>query len=116
MTDGPIKSLNQLGKLVSEKRGPLGLRAAAAEVGVSPATLSRVEQGHLPDLGNFTKICRWLDMDPSTILGLDDIGEDRPVAAVHFRKARTMKLETAKALADMILAAQRAMVAREEMG
>ena len=116
MTNGPNNSLIQLGKLVSEKRGPLGLRATAAEIGISPATLSRVEQGHLPDLGNFTKICRWLDMDPSTILGLDDVGKDKPVAAVHFRKSQTMKLETAKALADMILAAQRAMVARQEMG
>ena len=116
MTAGPAKSLDQLGELVAERRGSLGLRAAAAEIGISPATLSRVEQGHLPDLGNFTKICRWLDVDPSTILGLDDIGRDRPVAAVHFRKAQTMKLETAKALADMILAAQRAMVARQEMG
>ncbi len=116
MTAGPTKSLDQLGGLVAERRGSLGLRAAAAEIGISPATLSRVEQGHLPDLGNFTKICRWLDVDPSTILGLDDIGRDRPVAAVHFRKAQTMKLETAKALADMILAAQRAMVARQEMG
>lgn len=116
MATGPIKSLDQLGELVAEKRGPLGLRATAAEIGLSPATLSRVEQGHLPDLANFTKICRWLDVDPSTILGLDDIGGDKPVAAVHFRKAQTMKLETAKALADMILAAQRAMVARQEMG
>lgn len=116
MSAGSIKSLDQLGELVAEKRGPLGLRATAAEIGISPATLSRVEQGHLPDLGNFTRICRWLDVDPSTILGLDDVGRDRPVAAVHFRKAQTMKLETAKALADMILAAQRAMAAREEMG
>ena len=109
-----ISSLEQLGDLVSEKRGPLGLRATAAEIGISPATLSRVEQGHLPDLGNFTKLCRWLEVDPSTLLGLDDVGRDRPVAAVHFRKTQTMKLETAKALADMILAAQRAMMARDE--
>lgn len=116
MSAGSIKSLDQLGELVAEKRGPLGLRATAAEIGISPATLSRVEQGHLPDLGNFTRICRWLDVDPSAILGLDDVGRDRPVAAVHFRKAQTMKLETAKALADMILAAQRAMAARQEIG
>lgn len=108
-----VKSLDQLGELLAERRGSQGLRATAAEIGISPATLSRVEQGHLPDLVNFRKICRWLDEDPSELLGLRD---ERPVAAVHFRKKRTMKVETARALATMILAAQRAMLAREEMG
>ena len=116
MSLGPVKSLGQLGELVAEKRGELGLRATAAEIGVSPATLSRVEQGHLPDLANFTKICGWLKVDPSTILGLDNVGRGKPVAAVHFRKPQAVDQETAKALADMILAAQRAMVARQEMG
>ena len=108
-----INSLDQLGELVSSKRDEagLGLRATAEKIGISPATLSRVEQGQLPDLANFSKICRWLNVDPSSILGL----EDRPMAAVHFRKSQTMKSETAKALADMILAAQRALQAREEL-
>ena len=112
MGTGAIRSLDQLGRLVAEKRGEDGLRATAAEIGIAPATLSRVEQGQLPDLANFTKICKWLGEDPSSILGLDQ--EEKPVAAVHFRKTSTMKQETAKALADMILAAQRAMRARQE--
>lgn len=111
MASRTIKSLDQLGELVARKRGAAGLRATAAKIGISPATLSRVEQGHLPDLENFSKICRWLNVDPSSILGL----EDRPMAAVHFRKEQTMKLETAKALAEMILATQRALLARKEM-
>ena len=110
-----IQSLDQLGDLVATKRGSDGLRATAAKIGISPATLSRVEQGHLPDLENFGKICRWLKIDPSALLGLQ-ARPARPMAAVHFRKDRTMKLETAKALADMILAAQRAMLARQELG
>lgn len=112
MGTGAIRSLDQLGRLVAEKRGEGGLRATAAEIGIAPATLSRVEQGQLPDLANFTKICKWLGEDPSSILGLDQ--EEKPVAAVHFRKTSTMKQETAKALAHMILAAQRAMRARQE--
>lgn len=113
MAEQEVKPLDRLGELLAERRGSQGLRATAAEIGISPATLSRVEQGHLPDLVNFRKICRWLDEDPSELLGLRD---ERPVAAVHFRKKRTMKVETAKALATMILAAQRAMLARDEMG
>ena len=37
------------------------------------------------------------------------------MAAVHFRKGRTIEQETAKALAEMILAAQRALRARDEI-
>lgn len=109
------ESLESLGSLVAAKRGTSGLRATAAVIGIAPATLSRVEQGQLPDLVNFTKICRWLHMDPAEILGLHGTGGETPRAGVHFRKDTTMKLETAKALADLILAAQRSMVARQKM-
>ncbi len=108
-------SLDNLGALVADKRGKLGVRATAAKIGISPATLSRVENGHLPDLENFQKICRWLGVDPSTVLGFNAEKDNRPIAAVHFRKKQTMALETASALADMILSAQRALIAREEL-
>lgn len=118
MTEKSGRTLDDLAGMVATKRGKAGLRATAAKIGISPATLSRIEQGRLPDLENFGKICRWLDVDPSSILGLGESGtnEQRPVAAVNFRKDQTMKQETAKALADMILAAQRAHVARLEIG
>ena len=110
----PELSLDTLGQLVAEKRGSNGIRAIAKKIGISPATLSRVENGHLPDLENFQKICRWLKVDPSQVLGFNANAPGRPIAAVHFRKEQTMQLETATALADMILSAQRAIMAREE--
>ena len=108
-------SLDTLGQLVVDKRGRHGVRATAAKIGISPATLSRVENGHLPDLENFQKLCRWLRVDPSAVLGFDADSPNRPIAAVHFRKKQTMELETASALAQMILAAQRALIARDEL-
>ena len=42
--------LSELKTLVLEKRGASGVRAAAAEVGISPATFSRIENGHMHDL------------------------------------------------------------------
>ena len=114
-TTMPQPMLDTFGHLVAEKRGRHGIRATAAKIGISPATLSRVENGHLPDLDNFQKICRWLKLDPSHVLGFDADSRNRPIAAVHFRKRQTMELETATALADMILAAQRALIARDDM-
>ncbi len=107
-------SLDALGQLIADKRGRNGIRATAKKIGISPATLSRVEHGHLPDLANFQKICRWLKVDPSTVLGFDADSANRPLASVHFRKKQTVELETASALAEMILAAQRALLARNE--
>lgn len=107
-------SFDTLGQLIADKRGRDGVRATAAKIGISPATLSRVENGHLPDLENFQKICRWLKVDPALVLGFNADAGSRPRAAVHFRKKQTMKRETATALANLILAAQRALMARDE--
>lgn len=108
-------SLESLGELVADKRGEHGIRATAERIGISPATLSRIENGHLPDLINFRKLCKWLDVDSNTLLGFDSDAARRPIAAVHFRKQQTMSFETASALAEMILAAQRALIAREKL-
>jgi len=113
----PKPSLDTLGELIRRKRGETGVRAAARELGISPATLSRVENGHLPDLQNFRLICQWLDIDPNRILGFRSPNEPRDEeirASVHFRKAQTTSPETAAALAKMILHVQRALAAQEQ--
>jgi len=111
----PKVSLETLGLLVNEKRGKIGVRATAQEIGISPATLSRIEHGNLPDIDTFTKVCRWLGIDPGAILGFKVASSRQqhslPSVAVHFRKKSAVKMETAKALAEMILAAQRAHIA-----
>ena len=107
-------TLASLGKLVARKRGKVGIRTTAREIGLSPATLSRVENGQLPDLENFTKLCRWLEVDPAGVLGFDPDALDRPTVAVHFRSQQTMVPETAAALQDLILAAQKRLT--EETG
>ena len=104
MTDYP--TLKTLGRMVGEKRGKVGIRATAREIGLSPATLSRVENGQMPDLANFTKICRWLEVDPARVLGFEPETLGRPVAAVHFRGQATVSLPTAGALQELIINAQ----------
>ena len=99
-------TLENLGRLVQEKRGDRGVREVAREIGISHATLSRVERGHLPDLENYQKICKWLGVD---ITHVTDLPQDRPAdktPQIHFRKKPTVSPETAQALAQMILAAQ----------
>lgn len=113
----PRPSLDTLGQLIVERRGSTGVRAAAREIGISSATLSRVENGHLPDLQNFGLICRWLGIDPNQILGFTsstESGAETIRASVHFRKKNTTSRQTAAALAKMILHVQRALAAQAE--
>lgn len=109
--------IEELGKLIIRKRGTRGIRAAAAEADVSPATLSRVENGNLPDLATFAKICRWLEVDPARFLGVEQAPASHSVdrAVAHFRKKATVSKETATSLGALILAAQRARRVRSEL-
>lgn len=107
-------SIVKLGKLLMERRGNEGIREFARKLGVSPATLSRVENGKLPDLETFSKICDKLDLDPNDIL---QVGKksSAPVSAptapttahVHLRADAQQQPSAAQDLARLILAAQR---------
>ena len=116
---GVLMSLTiaDFGRLLAAKRGSRGVRAAALEAGVSPATYSRVENGNMPDLKTFASLCKWLGRDPREFLGMEKVesAPKRPRAVVHFRKKKTVHQETAKALAELILVAQRAVLAAEEL-
>ena len=107
--------ISKFGQRIVVKRAGRGIRAAALEVDVSPATLSRVENGHMPDLLTFAKICRWLGVDPREFLGMEAGPEPAPRAVVHFRKKKTVSQETATSLGALILAAQEAIQARENL-
>lgn len=111
-------TLQTLGRKLRERRGGRGIRLVAAELGVSAATLSRVERGYLPDLDTFGKICRWLEIDPGEVLRVRarEAPTGNPSAAVHFRKDHAISATTAAALANLILAAQRAALATDQTG
>src|SRR4051794_34845723 len=109
--------IGEFGRLTAAKRGSRGVRAVAAEIGISPATLSRVENGHMPDLATFANICKWLNRDPREFLGIESDPAETPAqkAVVHFKKKPTVTLETANALGELILAAQAAIRARNDL-
>jgi transcriptional regulator with XRE-family HTH domain len=99
--------LEDMGRLILEKRNErgLGIRAAAREVGISHATLARVEKGFLPDVENFEKIRRWLGIQEDNVMTKTG---NVSIPQVHFRREKTATPATAAALARMILAAQAA--------
>jgi transcriptional regulator with XRE-family HTH domain len=104
-----------LGLQVAEKREDRGIRQVAKEIGISPATLSRVEHGNLPDLETFGKVCRWLGVDPGDVLGFGG-SVKRSVASVHFKKTAAVNIDTAKALSELILHAHKSLILLQGMG
>ena len=102
----------RLSKLLVQKRGDRGVREFAREIGISAATLSRIERGKLPDIETFGKLCSVLKLDPAEILEVEAI-EMQPAAssrtavtAVHFKADAHYSLQAAQDLAALILAAQ----------
>ncbi len=113
----PQIELLRLGKTLRERRGERGIRQVAGEIGISPATLSRVERGKLPDLATFSRICEWLQVDPAEVLEIKKLSAkaqatsetvEGTILAAHFRAESSLPPEAAHDLAQMILAAHRA--------
>ncbi len=102
--------MEELGLRVKQKRGAMGIREAAKQADVSPATLSRVEAGKQPDLNTFAKICKWLDVDPNTMLGVKKVSPSKNLefsdatgqVFAHFRAKKTMNPDTTAHLAKLI--------------
>jgi len=116
----PRISIEQLGPMLRDKRGGKGVRAAAAEIGISAATLSRIESGKQPDLDTFARICKWLGIDAGEVLGCSTSELSSSTAAsagcyAHFRADKTLSPDTARHLGELILAVQQA-VSNESSG
>lgn len=103
----PRQPLESLGALVREKRGQQKLRETARDIGIGPATLMRVENGRIPDVTTFGKLCKWLGTDPGTFLGFDGVAQGKGATtssiSVHFRSDKSPESDTVKALAQMVL-------------
>ncbi|HWY12130.1 MAG TPA: helix-turn-helix transcriptional regulator [Bacteroidia bacterium] len=94
----------KLADMLKSKRGDVGLREIAKEIGgVSASTLSRIEQEHLPDIDTFLSICKWLEVSPEFFTEKKD--EDASTAnmvVAHLRADKTLHPDTARALIKMI--------------
>ena len=66
-----IQVMSLLGDVLKERREVtgLGLREAAKQAGISPATFSRIEEGGDDmDVSTFARLCHWLGLSPAMFL------------------------------------------------
>jgi len=96
-------------RMILQKRGRRGVRAAAREIGISFATLSRIERGRGPRVDTLKKICRWLQIDPGRYLGEADAVPAAAAAQVQLvvRKGEALAPEATQALGRLIAVAHR---------
>lgn len=95
-----------LSGMLKDKRGSKGLRAVSGEIGgVSASTLSRIEQGKIPDVDTFVKICKWLNESTDTFINDKTMKKEtsnQEQVVAHLRADRELSKETADALITMI--------------
>ncbi len=87
--------LEDLGRLVLQKQGSMGVRAAAREIGISPTTFSKIVNGHIPDQATLKKVCDWIGEEVTKFTAMGGL-------QIAFKKDRTLSLTTAQSLARLI--------------
>jgi transcriptional regulator with XRE-family HTH domain len=90
----------------------LSWRQLAAEVGVSPSTMTRLANGQHPDVESFAALVGWLGLPADAFLASDaEPTEDEPDLVAQLapllRARKDLKEEDAKYLEDLIAVAAR---------
>jgi transcriptional regulator with XRE-family HTH domain len=95
-----------LASAIKSKRGKKGLRETAAEIGgISLATLSRVEQGNLPDVQTFIKICKWLEVSTESFISGEAVNSElseKDKIVFQLRSSQELDQDTISAVIAMI--------------
>lgn len=100
-----MQSINTdtLSGMIKSKRGNRGLREVAKEIGdISVSTLSRVENGNLPDIDTYIKICNWLGVSAEFFTTAKEEITSRKKVVASLRADKTLPKKTAEALIQMI--------------
>lgn len=93
--------------MIKKKRGSEGLRNTASIIGISAPTLSRIEQGRVPDLETYLNLCDWLKVSTDFFIeekstNTKDIELPQNKVIAHLRADKTLDKEVSEALIKMI--------------
>ena len=67
-----------LSSKVRDRRGNMHVWACAAEIGISPKTLHKIETGGLPSRPTLVKLRRWLGESESRLFQIDMLDAAKP--------------------------------------
>lgn len=98
-----VLDTRKFSEMVRSKRGNTGLRLLAQNIGVSASTLSRIEQGNLPDIDTYLKLCDWLEVSSDYFTSASKVPEGGKNGVIaHLRADQSLPPETAEALIQMV--------------
>lgn len=107
MQQDSLLNTTLLSSMVREHRGQKVLREAAREIGgISPSTLSRIEQGHVPDVETYIKLCQWLGEPTETFVISTDqqtnTENSQQKIIAHLRAEKALSPKTVEMLVKVI--------------
>ncbi|MBI1183587.1 helix-turn-helix domain-containing protein [bacterium] len=95
--------IDKLAEMIRQKRNNRNLRETAAEIGdISISTLSRVEQGRVPDINTFFTLCTWLRVNPNDFSNMKVGDSPKEQILYHLRADNTLPPNVNEALVAMI--------------
>jgi transcriptional regulator with XRE-family HTH domain len=97
-------NIQSLSQMIKSKRSDRGLRETAKEIGdISVSTLSRVENGNLPDIDTYMKLCKWLNVSVDFFAKETKSSESKQnMVVANLRADKTLPQDMAEALIKMI--------------
>lgn len=97
-------NIDALSNMIKSKREDRGLREVAKEIGgISVSTLSRVENGNLPDIDTYVKLCNWLEVSIEFFTkGSQKTDSKKQVVVANLRADKTLPKEISEALIKMV--------------
>lgn len=97
--------IDLLASRIKTKRGSQGLRSTASNIEISAATLSRIEQGKVPDVDTFIKICKWLGESTDTFTQVKPRkgkSFNKQTIVAHLRAEKELDPDMVEIIASMI--------------
>jgi transcriptional regulator with XRE-family HTH domain len=93
----------KLSNMIKAKRGDKGLREVSKAIGLSAPTLSRIEQGKVPDVETFMRLCEWLEVPADTFSKSSETAHSGKKALIgHLRADKELEPDTVDLLIRMI--------------
>lgn len=88
------------------KRTNINLRDAAKQIGdISASSLSRIENGKIPDMEVFLRICDWLETSADNFIQSSEgrnTANTPEVIEAHLKADKYLDDDTAEAIAEMV--------------